>query len=62
MMTSPKKLLIIFAIGAISLTAGIGFLYFSESMPITEPVNKHHFQVMVNDTFGIGEKRGSAGH
>ena len=49
------------AIGVISIAAVIGFLYLSEYTPIPEPPNRHHFQVIVNDTFGIGEKRNSVG-
>jgi hypothetical protein len=55
-MINPKKLSIMIAIGVIIIGAGMGFLYWYIHTPIPEPVSSHHFQVMVNDTFGIGEK------
>jgi hypothetical protein len=56
-MANPKKLSLLVAIGVILIAVGISFLFISITTPIPEPANRHHFQVMVNDTFGIGEKR-----
>jgi hypothetical protein len=56
-MINPKKISILVAIGVILIAVGISFLFISITTPVPESVNRHHFQVMVNDTFGIGEKR-----
>ena len=62
-----KKLSIVITVVIVLIASGIGFFYLLEYtqpnqliQPIqsAQPANIHHFQIIVNDTFAVGEKHG----
>jgi len=54
-----KKLWVLIGIGVLIIASSSVFYLYDYNRPVI-PENIHHYQVIANDTFGIGEKHGSA--